>query len=123
MSDRFIGYKCVTPNGLPEEEQLKENNLNEVLVDYCDNENKDKPMFEKVIRRASKGGFVFVQNMNILADNIIDLEKTIKRILETEAVLFFVKECCTLDDDSLDMSCIFTIKTIENLAEFERNIT
>ncbi len=121
MNHQVVGYIRVSSEGQNTARQLSGIKLDKEFVDIMSGSIKDRKGLNECIEYLREGDLLLVDSIDRLARNLVDLQKTIDRLIEKGVSVKFIKENLTFNSTKDPMANL-TLQIMGAFAEFERTM-
>lgn len=118
MSDKVIGYICVSTYDQNSERQLDGMPLDKIFTDKASGKDLKPPAFGELLDYVRDGDTVLVHSIDRLARNLDHLRQVVRELTTKEVKVQFVKERLTFTgEDSPMATLLLTERTLQGTQE------
>ena len=121
MSGQRVGYVRVSTLDQSTVRQLDGVKLDRVFEDKASGKDVDRPQLEAMMGFIRDGDTVLVHSMDLLARNLEDLRRVVRRVTDKNVRVEFVKEQLTFTGEDSAMANLL-LNMMGAFAEFEREL-
>ncbi len=122
MEKRNIGYVRVSSTDQNSARQLDGVELDIVFEDKCSGATLNRPKLKECLKYLRKGDTLHVHEISRLSRSVIDLKKTVERLVKKGVVIFFHKEGMIFDGAKISPTSKLMFYIMSIFAEFERDV-
>lgn len=121
MSNQRVGYIRVSSSDQNPERQLHGLDLHRTFTDMVSGSSSNRPQLIACIEYVREGDTLYVDSIDRLARNLLDLQKIIDQIVNKGVIVSFIKEKLSFSGKH-DAMANLTLHIMGAFAEFERNM-